>query len=95
MPLDEQSYLAARQRIHIANLLAQDIALAATGLEKTAQYVDGCCLASTVLAQKSQDASTGYAKRKIVVYQSLAIIVRQVAALNYIFHCYTNLLFDE
>jgi hypothetical protein len=62
MTLDKQTYALACEGIHLANLLAQNIALARAGLKEATEDIYGRGLARTILAKKSQNTTFWHIK---------------------------------
>jgi len=75
MPFDEQTDVAAKFRIHTNYVLPENTTFSATGLQKTAENVDGRGLASSVLAQKSKYATLWHGKAKVFVYAPFAVVM--------------------
>ena len=86
MVLDKQAYLLTQGRIHRLDILPEYTAFSRTGLEISAQEVDGCGLACAILTQKTEDAAFGHIETQVFVNLPFPIVMGQVDALDDVFH---------
>ena len=85
MPLDQVTDAGLRRGRQVLRILAIDQTLARAGSQKSVEDIDRRTLARTVLAQQTENATFTDRDVQIFVNQFFAIVVRQVAALYYIF----------
>lgn len=85
MSLDQVTDAGFRCGRQVLRILAVDQTLSRAGSQKSVEDIDRRTLARTVLAQQAENAAFTDRDVQVFVNQFFAIVVRQVAALYYIF----------
>ena len=86
MVLDKQTNLLAQGGIHRLNILPEYTAFSRTGLEISAQEVNCCGFACSILTQKAENTTFGHIETQVFVNLPFPIVMGQVDALDDVFH---------